>query len=134
MRERLQDAYRVLRGWAHPRHRTEATTALIQHLLATYPPEALDALENLRKAPQFIRSAQSVRHLRSEAKSKNFTAGHRAGLSTVAGLLDSGATNGFINAKLVEENGLEMEPLPLAVPVYNADGTANKGGRITHVV
>ncbi|KAJ7696213.1 hypothetical protein B0H17DRAFT_929678 [Mycena rosella] len=54
---------------------------------------------------------------------------------TVAGLLDSGATNGFINTKLVEENGLEMEPLPLAVSVYNADGTANKGwGRITHIV
>ena len=53
---------------------------------------------------------------------------------TVTGLLDSGATGGFISERLVEERGMEKEPLPLPVPVYNADGTPNRGGVITHVV
>jgi hypothetical protein len=46
----------------------------------------------------------------------------------VAGLIDSGATNGFISSQFVDEHRIETEPLPLAVPVYNTDGTPNKGG------
>jgi hypothetical protein len=52
---------------------------------------------------------------------------------TVTGLINSGATGGFINECVVEEQGMEREALPIPVPVYNADGTLNKGGLITHV-
>jgi predicted aspartyl protease len=53
---------------------------------------------------------------------------------SVTGLIDSGATGGFINESVVEEWGMEREALPIPVPVYNADGTLNKGRLITHVV
>jgi predicted aspartyl protease len=53
---------------------------------------------------------------------------------SITGLIDSGATGGFINESVVEEQGMEREALPIPVPVYNADGTLNKGGLITHVV
>jgi hypothetical protein len=33
----------------------------------------------------------------------------------------------------VDDNEIEVEPLAVAVPVYNADRSLNKGGRITHV-
>lgn len=49
------------------------------------------------------------------------------------GLLDSGATNGFFSKTLVEEKGMDTEALPLPVPVYNADGSLNEAGMITHV-
>jgi predicted aspartyl protease len=51
----------------------------------------------------------------------------------VVRLLDSGATNGFMSQQFVDKHGIEVEPLAVAVPVYNADGCLNKGGRITHV-
>jgi hypothetical protein len=51
---------------------------------------------------------------------------------TVVGLLDSGATNGFMSQRFIDEHGIEVEPLAIAVPVYNADSSLNKGGRITH--
>jgi hypothetical protein len=53
---------------------------------------------------------------------------------SVTGLIDSSATGRFINESVVEERGMEREALPIPVPVYNADGTLNKGGLITHVV
>jgi predicted aspartyl protease len=52
---------------------------------------------------------------------------------SVTGLIDSGATGGFINKSVVEEQGMEREALPIPVLVYNADGMLNKGGLITHV-
>jgi predicted aspartyl protease len=39
---------------------------------------------------------------------------------TVVGLLDSGATNRFMSQQFVDEHGIEVEPLAVAVPVYNA--------------
>jgi hypothetical protein len=53
---------------------------------------------------------------------------------TVVGLLDSGATNRFMSQRLINNNKIEVEPLAVAVPVYNVDGSLNKGGHITHVV
>jgi hypothetical protein len=52
---------------------------------------------------------------------------------TVVGLLDSGATNRFMSQWFVDEHRIEVEPLAVAVPVYNADGSFNKGGHITHI-
>jgi hypothetical protein len=56
------------------------------------------------------------------------------GLNNLVGLLDSGATNRFISQRFINKHGLEVEPLAVAVLVYNAEGSLNKGGHITHVV
>ncbi len=45
-------------------------------------------------------------------------------------LLNSGATGSCINKEFVEKNGLPIKELPVKLPVYNADGTLNKGGAI----
>jgi hypothetical protein len=52
---------------------------------------------------------------------------------TVVGLLDSRATNGFMSQWFIDERGIKVEPLAVAVPVYNVDSSLNKGGHITHV-
>lgn len=49
-------------------------------------------------------------------------------------LLDCGATHMFIDADYVEELGLRKRRLPRDIIVYNADGTWNKEGKITHYV
>lgn len=49
-------------------------------------------------------------------------------------LLDCSATHMFINVDYVEELGLRKRRLPRDIIVYNADGTWNKEGKITHYV
>jgi len=49
-------------------------------------------------------------------------------------LLDSGATEMFIDKKFAEGNGIAMRLLDKPIQVYNVDGTLNQGGSITHEV
>lgn len=49
-------------------------------------------------------------------------------------LVDSGCTGSSIDAGFVRAKGLNIHPLPRPIPVYNADGTLNKGGAITDYV
>jgi len=53
---------------------------------------------------------------------------------TVKALLDSGATDLFMNATFAKEKGFKMEKLKKPLLVRNMDGTINVGGAITHQV
>lgn len=48
----------------------------------------------------------------------------------VDALLDSGATGLFLDTEFVRYHNLNTRKLPRAIPVYNVDGTLNKGGSI----
>ena len=48
--------------------------------------------------------------------------------------MDSGCTGSSIDTGFVRAKGLNAQPLPRPVPVYNADGTLNNGGSIMHTV
>jgi hypothetical protein len=52
---------------------------------------------------------------------------------TVVGLLDSGATNRFMSQQFIDKHRIKVELLAVAVLVYNADGSLNKGEHITYV-
>ena len=54
--------------------------------------------------------------------------------SQAVALVDSGATTSFINKSFVETNKLVTIKLATPYQVKNADGTLNKGGRITEAV
>jgi len=49
----------------------------------------------------------------------------------VRALLDTGATGNFIDEDYARERGLKLHRLPYPIPVRNADGTENAGGKIT---
>ncbi|KAI9573413.1 hypothetical protein HD554DRAFT_1981669, partial [Boletus coccyginus] len=49
-------------------------------------------------------------------------------------LVDSGCTGLSIDARFIQAKGLNTCPYPQSIPVYNADGTLNKVGAITHYV
>ena len=51
---------------------------------------------------------------------------------TVKALLDSGATEIFVDKKFVEEHGFRLEKLDQPVEVKNVDGTSNSEGNIIH--
>jgi hypothetical protein len=98
--------------------------------MTTYPPDALDALDALKELPAYVRAMNgNSMVLPVTLQELNNLRG-----CTVARLINSGATGGFIHEHLVEERGMEREPLPLPILVYNADGMLNHGGQITHVV
>jgi hypothetical protein len=47
-------------------------------------------------------------------------------------LLDSGATENFINPRMVEKLGIEKVPMVNPRMVFNVDGTENQGGQVNH--
>jgi hypothetical protein len=49
-------------------------------------------------------------------------------------LLDSSATSCYIDEGFTRAKGLTLESLPCPIPVYNADGSHNKGGPIRTIV
>ncbi|KAI8994172.1 hypothetical protein BD414DRAFT_411840, partial [Trametes punicea] len=49
-------------------------------------------------------------------------------------LLDTGSTGSCMHRDFVRRHGLDMQALENPIEVYNADGTVNAGGRITHCV
>ena len=51
---------------------------------------------------------------------------------TVKALLDSGATEIFVDRKFMKEHGFKLEKLDQPVEVKNVDGTSNSGGNIIH--
>jgi hypothetical protein len=52
----------------------------------------------------------------------------------VIALLDSGCTGSCIDKEFVRKNNIQTKKVPLPIPVYNADGSLNKGGPITEFV
>ena len=52
----------------------------------------------------------------------------------VKALLDSGATEMFMDRKFVEKHGFRMEKLDRPSKVTNVDGTDNVGGSIMHKI
>jgi len=48
------------------------------------------------------------------------------------GLLDTGATENFIDSETVKKLRLGMKDLPYQRPVFNVDGTPNRQGKISH--
>lgn len=51
---------------------------------------------------------------------------------TIKALLDSGATDCFLDWNYVKQNHFRTRRLDRAIPVYNVDGTLNSNGSITH--
>jgi len=48
------------------------------------------------------------------------------------GLLDTRATENFINSETVKKLHLGMKELPYQRPIFNVDGTPNRQGKISH--
>ena len=53
---------------------------------------------------------------------------------TVKALLDSGATEMFIDKRMADRHGFKLQKLERPIMVRNVDGTNNSGGAITHQI
>ena len=52
----------------------------------------------------------------------------------IKALIDSGCMGLCINENFVKKHNLNMMKLPKSIPVFNADGSSNITGRLTHTV
>ena len=48
-------------------------------------------------------------------------------------LIDSGCTGSCINEEFAKKHQINLMPLPKPIPVFNADGSQNIGGKLTHI-
>jgi len=55
-------------------------------------------------------------------------------LYSIKALLDSGATESFIDRDFVRSKGMNTQTLSHNIPVFNVDGSPNKAGQISEVV
>ena len=59
---------------------------------------------------------------------------HFKGTSQETALLDTGATESFIDIKMVKQLNLGSQELVIPRPVFNVDGSLNKHSTITHAM
>ena len=53
---------------------------------------------------------------------------------SIKALIDLGCTRSCINEEFVKKYNLNTTKLPKSIPVFNADGSSNIVGRLTHTV
>ncbi|KIK72112.1 hypothetical protein PAXRUDRAFT_22386 [Paxillus rubicundulus Ve08.2h10] len=123
-------AIKALYRWANRQRRAELTSNLVEELKALKPEVLREALRELKKPRRWIcridqNSIMVPTVIQTLDDRRTFD---------VDGLLDCGATGGYIDEGFARAKGLNLERLPRAIPVYNADGTFNEGGPIRYVV
>ena len=91
--------------------------------------EATEAIRELQGPRHFIRGSGS-----SLTVGMELTTLDDQRQFSLRGLVDSGCTGSSIDSGFVKAKGLNAKPLPHPIPVYNADGTLNSGGMITHTL
>lgn len=127
---RLEDALTILRVWMPMTRRDEVSEELVNQIMALESEPALEAIQELAGSRRFIRRPGKqqlmlpvlLERLDNKVRVK------------VNALLDSGCTGSCINRSFVNENKIPTRKLPIAIPVYNADGTINRDGSISEVV
>ena len=113
----------------HTQHQPEATPEVLSQLNQWTVEEAPDAIRELQGPWHFIRGSGSSLTVRMELTTLDDQ--HQFSLW---GLVDSGCTGSSIDSGFVKAKGLNAQPLPHPIPVYNADGTLNSGGMIMHTL
>ncbi|KAF6755238.1 hypothetical protein DFP72DRAFT_770403, partial [Ephemerocybe angulata] len=120
----------VLRSWVHRGRQAEVNELLLSFLYSADDDDALTVLRQLKKPPIIIskigaRSCNTPVELRVLDDDPEISA---------EALIDSGAENSYVQSEFVKQNQLLPSILPFPIGVYNADGSLNANGSITHYV
>jgi len=113
----------------HTQRQPEATPEVLSQLNQLTVEKASDAIHKMQGPRQFIRGSGNSLTIGMELTTLDDQ--HQFFLR---GLVDSGCTGSSIDSGFVKAKGLNAQPLPRPIPVYNADGTLNNGGLITHTI
>ena len=120
-------AMKHLRSFVHDSHMKEVTPTLIRWIKELPTAEALLSIRELQRKPRFIKQKRSENSLEVKA----VVARPDGSKLPIIALVDSGCSGSAIDETFVKENNLLTHDIPIPIPVYNADGTMNKGGTIS---
>lgn len=127
----------LIEKWAHPDRLPEIGEALINSLCFLDRNLSLQTLQQLKEPRDNLQSIQGV----GVVKDRSFivpltlsTLSADFSVDVDATLIDCGAQKwGYLNSAFVARLALPTTALPHPIGVYNADGSLNKAGAITHV-
>ena len=128
----------VLSYWVHHGRENEVDKPLINALLFLDHDLAVSVLQQLRQPHAQLAMAQHPHKIwkidgNSVIILLMLTTLMDSTTHAVDTLLDCGASGlGYLHHNWVIRNNIPMKTLPYLIPVYNADGTLNKSGSITH--
>ena len=120
-----------LRKWTHRSRHLEVTEKTLNQLRVLDTMQLDKALQELKKAKQYIRSSTPSNCLKMKIVLKQLDTNKSI---EVEALLDSGATGVFLDKEFVRKNNINTNLLPRPIPVYNVDGTLNQSGSVTEDV
>jgi transposase InsO family protein len=126
-----------IQQWAHPGRLAEIDEGLINSLCFLDRNLSLQTLRQLKEPRDNLQSIQGV----GVVKDRSFivpmtlsTLSADLSVDVDAALIDCGAQKwGYLNTAFVAHHALPTTALPHPIGVYNADGSLNKAGAITHV-
>jgi hypothetical protein len=128
----------VLSRWIHHGREGEVDKPLINALLFLDHDLAISVLRQLRQPRAQLANVRSPHRIRkidgnSVVIPLTLTTLTDSTAHAVDTLLDCGASGlGYLHHNWVTKNNIPTKALPYPIPVYNADGTLNKSGSITH--
>ncbi|PPQ81499.1 hypothetical protein CVT24_000215 [Panaeolus cyanescens] len=114
---------RILKAWVNKRRKSEVDDELLVWLQGADEEKGIEVLNELRNDGQVISSKRKCLAVETWIELEN-------GIRTDA-LVDSGATNCYINERFVDHLKLPTAQLAKPIGVYNADGSRNSSGSIT---
>ena len=123
-------AIRDLKTYARKDREIEIEEQTIADINSLPEQDALWYIRNLRNKP---------RQVRATGKNQMDVSGVIITMDTLSrhsikALIDSGCTGSCINEDFVKRHHLNTTRLPKSIPVFNADGSSNVAGRLTHTV
>ena len=123
-------AIRDLKTYARKDREIEKEEQTIRDINSLLEQDALWYIHNLRKRP---------RQVRATGKNQMDVSGVIITMDTLdrhsmKALIDSGCTGSCINKEFMRKHNLNMTKLPKSILVFNADGSSNVAGRLTHTV
>ena len=134
MVRRIQDqppsiAMQDLKTFIRRDREEEITEEMIRELNKLTEDQTLWYIQNLRTKP---------RQVQTTGKNQMDVTGVVKTMDTLESfpmkaLIDLGCTGSCINEEFVKKHQINLTPLPKPIPVFNADGSQNIGGKITHL-
>ena len=116
-----------LQSFVHDTRQEEVTPTLIRRIKELPTAEALLSLRELQRKPRFVQRKRSKDSLEVKA----MVARPDGSKLPIVALVDSGCSGLAIDENFIKEHNLQTHDIPVPIPVYNADGTMNKGGTIS---
>ena len=123
-------AIRDLKTYARKDREIEIEEQTIKDINSLQEQDTLWYIRNLRNKPRQVRATGRNQMDVSGVIITTDTLSRHA----IKALIDSGCTGSCINEDFVKKHNLNTTKLPKSIPVFNADGSSNIAGRLTHTV